>query len=92
LGFYEMLFTIGLTGVLYAVRNVRPFSGFHTALMMLIYSVARFPLDFLRIKDATYFGLTPAQYLSIVMAVLAVAMIVRGKGKPAFPAPAGGIS
>ena len=81
LGFEEMLLTIPLTVVLYALRNVRPFLGFHTALVMLLYSSVRFPLDFLRLADETYLGLTPAQYASLAMFVLAVIMIVRGHKK-----------
>ena len=39
--------------------------GFWLASYMIIQGFVRFSLDFLRVADATYFGLTPAQYLSI---------------------------
>lgn len=78
LGFYEMLLAAGLTLVIYSLKNVRPFDGFHPALMLLLYSPVRFMLDYLRVGDKTYLGLTPGQYFSVVMVLLAVALIVNG--------------
>jgi phosphatidylglycerol---prolipoprotein diacylglyceryl transferase len=82
LGFYEMMLTIPLTLVLYALKNVRPFDGFHPALVLLLYSPIRFGLDYLRTQDKTYFGLTPGQYLAIGMVGLALFLILRGIKKP----------
>lgn len=39
--------------------------GFYLALFMVVYGPVRFLLDFLRVLDTRYFGLTPAQYGSI---------------------------
>ena len=78
LGFYEMLFTVTLTGLLYALRNVRPFPGFHPALVMLLYAPVRFAFDFLRTADKTYAGLTPGQYLAIAMVGCALALAAYG--------------
>jgi phosphatidylglycerol:prolipoprotein diacylglycerol transferase len=89
LGLYEMLLAIVLTGILYALKNVRPFDGFHPALMLLLYSPVRFMLDYLRVGDKTYLGLTPGQYASIAMVLLAVILIVHGvKQRRAAPQPA----
>ena len=83
LGMYEMLYAIVLTIILYSVKNVRPFDGFHPALMLLLYSPARFMFDYLREQpihggDRRYFGLTPGQYFAVGMVLLAVVLIVRG--------------
>lgn len=79
LGLYEMLWAVVLTIVLYSVKNIRPFDGFHAALMLLLYAPARFMFDVLRVDDATYLGLTPGQYFSAGMVLLAVVLIVRGR-------------
>jgi phosphatidylglycerol---prolipoprotein diacylglyceryl transferase len=78
LGLYEMLLAVVLTIIIYSLKKVRPFDGFYPALMLLIYSPVRFVLDYLRVGDKTYLGLTPGQYFSIVMMGVAVWLIVRG--------------
>jgi phosphatidylglycerol:prolipoprotein diacylglycerol transferase len=83
LGMYEMLVAAGLTVVLYSLKNVRPFDGFHPALMLVLYSPARFLLDFLREVprqggDVRYFGLTPGQYFAVGLLALGVFLLVRG--------------
>jgi len=92
LGLYEMLFAVVLTIVLYALRNVRPFHGFHPAVMLLLYSPVRFYLDSLRILDKKYLGLTPGQYFAVGMVALALVLIYRGlkyHRTPGGKAPAG---
>jgi phosphatidylglycerol:prolipoprotein diacylglycerol transferase len=78
LGLYEMLLAVVLTIILYSVKNIRPFDGFHPALMLLLYSPARFFFDTLRVEDRTYWGLTPGQYFAVGMVLLAIYLIVRG--------------
>jgi phosphatidylglycerol---prolipoprotein diacylglyceryl transferase len=78
LGLYEMLLAVVLTVVIYSLKKVRPFDGFHPAVMLLLYSPVRFALDYLRVGDKTYLGLTPGQYFSIAMMGLAVWLIVHG--------------
>jgi phosphatidylglycerol:prolipoprotein diacylglycerol transferase len=88
LGFYEMLYAVFLTIVLYSLKNVRPFDGFHPAVMLILYSPVRFLFDYLRVGDKTYLGLTPGQFAAIGMLLLAVVLIVRGvKAKRALAAP-----
>lgn len=74
LGFYEVLLAASITVVLYALprRKTPRFVGFYSALVMAIYAPARFLLDFLRTDDRRYLGLTPAQYLSVLMLGLAL--------------------
>lgn len=79
LGLYEMLFTVFLTLVIYATRNVRPFRGFHPALMLVLYSPVRFIFDYARTADKTYFGLTPGQYLAISLLFVAAALMLHGR-------------
>jgi Prolipoprotein diacylglyceryltransferase len=81
LGLYEMLAALVLTGLLYLLKNVRPFRGFHCALVMLFYAPVRFLWDSLRIADKTYLGLTPGQYFSIIMGVAAMGWMVVGLAK-----------
>ncbi len=95
LGFYELLFASVLTIVLVAAASHRPFPGFHTALVLLLYSPVRFFLDFLRVEelpmawsglpDPRYFGLTPGQYFAITMLGFALALIIYGKDITVIP-------
>lgn len=87
LGLYEMLFAIGLTIVLYALRGVRRGPGFHSGLMLLLYSPARFGLDWLRTADRLYWGLTPGQYFAVLSFMLGAGLLVRSLRQPA-PEPA----
>lgn len=81
LGFYEMMIAIVLTLILYSIKNIRPFDGFHPAVMLIIYSPIRFMMDYLRVQDEKYLGLTPGQYFAVGMLALAIYLIVRGLGQ-----------
>jgi phosphatidylglycerol:prolipoprotein diacylglycerol transferase len=66
LGLYEVFWSAAMIALFFWLdRKPRPF-GFYTALIGLLYAPYRFCLDFLREADATYFGLTPAQYACIL--------------------------
>lgn len=85
LGFYEMLYTIFLTAILYSLKNVRPIRGFHPALMLMLYAPVRFMFDYLRVADKTYAGLTPGQYLAVGIflfgaGLMAYGVLLRKKG------------
>lgn len=91
LGLYEMLFAVLLTVVLIVLKRVRPFDGFHPTLVLYLYSPVRFVLDYLRIQDAKYLGLTPGQYFSLLGLVGAVLLTFWGmKQRQAKAAMAGG--
>jgi phosphatidylglycerol---prolipoprotein diacylglyceryl transferase len=63
LGWYEFLYTAGFIVPLFLLLDRRPRRpGFYVAAFPLVYVPARFLLDFLRISDARYAGLTPGQY------------------------------
>ena len=56
-------------------RRARP-AGFFTGLFFALYGPARFALDFLRIGEARYAGLTPAQLLMIGASGAGIALLV----------------
>lgn len=65
LGLYLSIigFATGVLFLWFNRRERRP--GFWLGTYMIIEGVSRFGLDFLRLVDVKYFGLTPTQYLSI---------------------------
>ncbi len=79
LGWYEFLYTLFVmvpAFLLLARKPRRP--GFYAIAFLFLYVPARFALDFLRLADARYFGLTPAQYAGIAgLAAAAVAVLLR---------------
>jgi phosphatidylglycerol:prolipoprotein diacylglycerol transferase len=85
LGFYEMLWTIVITAVLYGLRNYRPFEGFHAVLIIFMYAPVRFFLDSLRVSDPLYWGFTPGQYFSVALFLLGVFLLIRGLKKRSEP-------
>jgi phosphatidylglycerol:prolipoprotein diacylglycerol transferase len=76
LGLYEMLYLglIVVPAMLFASRRPRA-SRSLLGTFALMYMPARFLLDFLRVGDARYAGLTPAQWVA-VLAIVAL-MVVR---------------
>jgi phosphatidylglycerol:prolipoprotein diacylglycerol transferase len=78
LGFYEMLWTVVLAGVLYLSGNYRPFGGFHICLIFILYAPVRFYFDSLRVEDLTYWGYTPGQFFSVFVLGVGIFLLVRG--------------
>jgi len=78
LGWYEFLYTASLMVPAFILldRKPRP-PGFFLVAFLLLYVPARFSLDFLRISDARYFGLTPGQYAGIAVFLAAILFMVR---------------
>jgi phosphatidylglycerol:prolipoprotein diacylglycerol transferase len=81
LGLYEAIL-LGSIAVLFLFLSRRPRKpGFYLALVGLLYAPARFLLDFLRAPyeeggDIRYGGLTPSQYVSVVLLFVA-ALVMR---------------
>lgn len=72
LGWYEFLYLAAVVVPLtlwWGQAERRP--GFFLGAFALLYAPVRFLLDFLRVGDARYFGLTPAQYAALGILVLA---------------------
>ncbi len=84
LGWYEFLYTsLFLVPVFLALdRKPRP-QGFYIVAFAVLYSPVRFLLDYLRLSDARYAGLTPAQYaaVAVFLAAIAVAVLAWKRGK-----------
>jgi phosphatidylglycerol:prolipoprotein diacylglycerol transferase len=79
LGLYELVFTLGLfTFLTIAMRRRRRFDGFVVAVTATTYALVRFGLDFLRFGDATYAGLTLAQWGCLPLFALGVHTFRRG--------------
>src|SRR5512135_1023878 len=78
LGWYEFLYVSCLMVPAFLVldRKPRP-PGFFLVAFLLLYVPARFFLDFLRIGDARYLGLTPGQYAGIAVFLAALFFMVR---------------
>ena len=78
LGWYEFLYTAFLMVPAFLVldRKPRP-PAFFLIAFPLLYVPARFVLDFLRISDTRYFGLTPGQHAGIAVFLAAVYLMVR---------------
>ena len=87
LGWYEFLylaaFVVPVT--LWLARRRRA-PGFFLTIFIVLYTPVRFLLDFLRVSDVRYAGLTPAQWVGALM-LLALPTVWRsrsGKSRPAF--------
>jgi phosphatidylglycerol:prolipoprotein diacylglycerol transferase len=65
LGLYLSLIGFATGGVFLYLNHKQRAPGFWLGAYMVIEGLVRFSLDFLRIVDARYLGLTPTQYLSI---------------------------
>ena len=78
LGWYEFLYMSCLMVPAFLVldRKPRP-AGFFLVAFPVLYVPVRFFLDFLRIGDARYLGLTPAQYAGIPVFLTAIFFMVR---------------
>ena len=78
LGWYEFLCMACLMvpAFLALDRKPRP-PGFFLVAFLLLYVPVRFFLDFLRISDVRYFGLTPGQYAGIAVFLAALFFMVR---------------
>jgi phosphatidylglycerol:prolipoprotein diacylglycerol transferase len=79
LGWYEFLYTLLVIVPAFLVldRKPRP-TGFFPLAFLFLYIPVRFYLDFLRLSDARYGGLTFAQYAGAAGFAVAVYLLLRG--------------
>jgi phosphatidylglycerol:prolipoprotein diacylglycerol transferase len=84
LGLYECLFLIFvvLPAFTYLDRRRRA-RGFYLVAFAVLYLPVRFALDFLRISDARYFHLTPAQWAA-ALTLAALPLVVMDRRKVRF--------
>lgn len=91
LGLLEFFYALFLAG-LFRWLDRRPRSdGFYLGLFFLLYGPVRFFLDELRVGDARYLGLTPAQYGCVAAVVLGGVVLwnLRGGSRRRDAAPSG---
>lgn len=83
LGWYEFLYTLLAIVPVFLLldRRSRP-PGFYVIVFLLLYVPARLGLDFLRLSDARYFGLTPGQYAGLAVFVAALHALRRNAAAP----------
>ena len=82
LGLYEVFWSAAMIVLFWALdKKPRP-HGFYVGLIAVLYAPFRFFLDFLREADATYLGLTPGHYSSIVALLLGIYMLWRVFKRP----------
>jgi prolipoprotein diacylglyceryltransferase len=78
LGWYEFLYTLLAIVPVFLLLDRRPRPpGFYVIVFLLFYVPARFGLDFLRLSDTRYFGLTPGQYAGFAVFVAALYALQR---------------
>jgi phosphatidylglycerol---prolipoprotein diacylglyceryl transferase len=76
LGLYESLAGLMLAVVFLLMARQPRLTGVYLALFSISYGLFRFVLDFYRTLDTRYFGLTPAQYLSIGLVLGGLVLVV----------------
>lgn len=92
LGLIEMILTIPLAlAFLHWRRSEHPW-GFYLGRFAVLYAPVRFGLDFLRAKDLSisdnrYAGLTPAQWLAVLLFAVGVWLVMRVRQQTPEPAP-----
>jgi phosphatidylglycerol:prolipoprotein diacylglycerol transferase len=80
LGLEEAIYTLAVAVLFIILGYKRTFpKGFFLGLFFVLYAPMRFFLDFLRIIDARYFGLTPGQYGSILLLIIGIYILWRIK-------------
>jgi len=79
LGWYEFLFTaLFLVPVFLLLGRKKRAPGFYIIVFLLLYIPARFMLDFLRVADVTYLGLTPGQYAAAAVFAALLVLVFTG--------------
>ena len=76
LGLYESISGLALALIVLWLSRKERQAGTYFAAFSLWYGATRFFLDFLRVIDVRYFGLTPGQYCSIALIVFGVGVIL----------------
>jgi phosphatidylglycerol---prolipoprotein diacylglyceryl transferase len=90
LGFYEAIYTIFLVVLFQKLGRGRPQApGSYVGLLALAYAPVRFLLDTLRWDDARYFGFTPGQYGSVLLAGVGFLLLRAAARRAWVPAGAG---
>jgi phosphatidylglycerol:prolipoprotein diacylglycerol transferase len=95
---YEIFWLIPIIAVLYILDRRGAPSGIMTGTFAVLYGVGRFLTDFVRINDERLFGLTGAQYMTIVLTAFGIGVIAmslrrhrteNSQASPVVASPAG---
>lgn len=85
LGLEEALYTVFITViVLWLGRQPRP-PRFFAGVLCVLYAPVRFLMDYLRVVDVRYLGLTPGQYGAIALFTLGIFLLWRTRGQEVLP-------
>ncbi len=79
LGLYHSLVGFATGGIFLFWNRRERDPGFWLGSYLMIEGLVRFALDFLRVADTTYLGLTPTQYLALPMAIGGFFLLRRAK-------------
>ena len=82
----EIVGLIPLAIIFFCVRKKNQTAGWYTWMLFIYYGLLRFVLDFWRaidipVQDARWFGLTPAQYFAIILAIIGYIQLKKLYGK-----------
>ena len=77
LGVLEFFFAIAVSALVLVIDRGRPPTGTYVGLFFVLYGPFRLTMDFLRVGDARYFGLTPSQYVASAVTVAGALILVR---------------
>ncbi len=84
MGLYEAFWALAMFLVLRALDKKPRFPGFFLAVTLMSYGPVRLVMDVFRdpATDTRYFGFTPAQYGSVVLFFIGLAVWRRNRGRP----------
>jgi len=89
LGLYEVIWSGAMIVLFLYLAKTKPRRrrGTYLVLLPLLYAPVRFPLDYLRVDDATYYGLTPGQWGAVALfgAGFYVLWYIRTHPEPTVP-------
>ena len=96
LGFYEFLWAVTLSAILFPLSRRPRREGFYMGIILTSYAPLRFLFDFLRVTegkwaDVRFVGLTPAQYGTLLLFGFGVWLLIRQRSRPYHPALLGTI-
>ena len=81
LGLYEAIWACSLIGIVMMLDKKPRFPGFYLAMIPMYYAPIRFSLDYLRTADVRYWGLTPAQYGTMILFSIGFAVFITCRKK-----------
>ena len=84
LGLYDSILSWVITAILLVMAKRSPGRGAIGGWMCLLYAFGRFFLDYLRIIDKRYLGLTPAQYSCLILFIFGAFLIWNARQQQPF--------